>query len=226
MTDHPRPAAGPGQRFLVVVTLVAVIGAVALATAYVVLRHQDDSSGYVSRDLDGHRVVWGTPPDVSGAQVRPTGQRFVAPRLHLSVPLLSAELVGGLINPPSLTAAYWYREFGDPSRPHGRTSVVAMHSVRGGRGPGNAFIEPAPDGRPGRVRVERGDPLIVGGARYRVTRVLIEPKATTAGDARVWGDPTHRDRMVVITCLLDPDVPLVDEQNLVVVAALVSHGRR
>jgi hypothetical protein len=141
------------------------------------------------------------------------------PALDLSVPLLSAVVVDGQINPPTLTDAYWYREFGDPARPGSGTVVVAMHAVRGGRGPGNALAEPAEGGR-AEVLVSEGEQVRVGPARYRVSEVVVRSKDETRRDRRIWGtgDGAGPYDLAVITCLVDPGVPLAEQANLVVLA--------
>ena len=54
------------------------------------------------------------------------------------MPLLSAQITDGIINPPTMTDAFVYREYGDPGVPGSGLVVVAMHAVRSGEAPGNA----------------------------------------------------------------------------------------
>ncbi|WP_235734550.1 class F sortase [Nocardioides alcanivorans] len=210
-----------GSQALVVFVVVMLALAVGLGWAH--WRSGDDTGDrYVTTDLDGREVVWDQRPDPQGAAVRSTGERFRAPRQDLSVPLESAVTVNGVINPPALTAAYWYRDFGPPGGL--ATTVVAMHAVRGGRGPGNALLRLDETSGQAQVLVERGDLLIVGASRYRVTRTLVASKRETARDRRIWDDD-HEGRLVVVTCLLDPDVPLETQENLVVLARLQPAGQ-
>lgn len=194
------------RRGLVLVVVAALALGVALLAAFFLTR--DDVSGYTSRDLDGRTVEWDRRPDARGSAVRETGERFEVPEVDLSVPLLSAVVANDEINPPTLTDAYWYRDtasLGDSG-----TSVIALHAVRGGRGPGNAFVNPG--SRPATVLVEPGDLLIAGPARYRVTDTMIASKQEAADDPRIWGANTD-DTLVVITCLL------ADDRNVVIFAS-------
>ncbi|MER7604461.1 hypothetical protein [Nocardioides sp. NPDC127503] len=210
MTGGRRPVLS--TPVLVGLTVVALVAAVGFGVAYVVQRQTEAAGAYVSRDLDGNRVRWPAPPDVAGSEVRWTGERFRAPRQSLSVPLLDAEVTAGVINPPTLTDAYDYRDAGAPGTAGNR--VIAMHAVRDGRGPGNAFVDLGPGSLP-EALVRRGDVLVVGDERYRVTQTIIEPKQVAAKDPRIWQD---EHALVVITCLVDPRVPLEDQQNLVLLA--------
>lgn len=200
---------------LAVVTVLAFVLAGALGWLY--LHSGDDSDGYVSKDLDGNRVQWGTPPDVAGSDAQPTGRRFRMPGQGLDVPLQEASVTGAVVNPPDLTDAFLLRDYGDPKDPSSGLSVVAFHAVRDGRGPGNYLFDFADPADP--VLVHPGDPIRVGGQRYRVTDTTVESKRAAAGDPRIWGDQTDRgDELVVLTCLLRPGVPLEQQDNLVVFA--------
>lgn len=172
--------------------------------------------GPVTLDLDGRRVLWDAAPDVARARAEPTGGRFVAPRQRLSVPLLSASVVDDLIVPPTLTDAYVIRDYGRLDDRRSGLVVVAMHSVRGGRGPGNAFFEPGSGRTPS---VAAGDPLVVDGTAYEVTEVRVARRGTAATDPRLWDRWRERgDELAVVTCLLDPHVPMTRQDNLVVLA--------
>ncbi|HQR27399.1 MAG TPA: hypothetical protein PLP61_10210 [Nocardioides sp.] len=192
-----------GSRRRVGLAVLAVLAAVAAAVlTWAFLAARDQPEGYTSRDLDGNTVVWDRAPDVAGSRVRPTGLRFRAPVQGLSVPLESAVVTGGVINPPSLTSAFLMRDFGRPGVPRSGQVVVALHSVHDGRGPGNAFFDmTAPEGVDP-VLVSVGDPLLVGPARYRVTRTLVEAKSAAAADPRLWdGWASRRGSLLVLTCL-------------------------
>lgn len=202
-------------RVLAVLTLGSLLLASALGAAYLLLHDGDSSEGYASKDLSGQDVLWDQPPDLEGSAVRETGARFRAPRQDLSVPLMSAVINNNEINPPTLTAAYWYRDVGALDGPG--AAVVAMHAVRGGRGPGNAFVELGSQRDTSDVLISRGDPLHAGGWSYRVTRTMVTSKQATAADARIWGE-RGAHRLVVITCLLEPGVALEEQKNLVVFA--------
>lgn len=192
-----------GSRRRVGLTVLAVLAAVAaagLTWAFLVARDQPE--GYTSRDLDGNTVVWDRAPDVAGSRVRPTGLRFRAPVQGLSVPLESAVVTGGVINPPSLTSAFLMRDFGRPGVPRSGQVVVALHSVHDGRGPGNSFFDMDAPAGVDPVLVKVGDPLLVGPVRYLVTRTLVESKSAAAADPRLWADwSSRRGALLVVTCL-------------------------
>lgn len=204
------PRRGVGTVLVAVTTLAAAVACVGLLLAW---SRSGEPVGRVVRDLAGNAVALDAP-DREAARVRRTGERFEAPAQDLSVPLLSAVAVDGVINPPSLTEAFRYREYGDPGRPGSGTVVVAVHSVRGGAGPGNALVAPGAGGDGGpAVRVAVGDPLVVAGVTYRVTGTQVLAKAEVAADASIW---RGEDGLVVLTCFPDPAVPLAEQLNLVV----------
>ncbi|WP_175442307.1 hypothetical protein [Humibacillus sp. DSM 29435] len=205
------------------VTLVAAITSGLLLRAGLD-RNTSPPGAQVSRDLDGNRVVWQAAPELDRAKAKPTGGRFVASRQKLSVPLLAASVVDGVITPPTFTDAFVMRDYGQVGDPSTGLVVVTMHSVRGGRGPGNAFINPptdaADDASAGRhPLVFAGDPLTVDGVAYVVTGTAIETKGEAARDPRIWRDRKSRgDQLVVITCLLSPAVTMSSQDNLIVFA--------
>lgn len=169
-------------------------------------------------DLAGRQIPVDLPSDEQ-VSARDTGGVFEAPAQGLRVPLRSAVTVGGVINPPSLTDAYLYRDFGDPDDPASGTVVAAMHSVRGGNGPGNALADREGSVEAPSVRISPGDPVLLGAVRYVVTAVEIQARAATSDDARIWSEGSSD--LVVLTCLIDPRVPLADQPNLVVFAERV-----
>ncbi|NHB85627.1 hypothetical protein G7085_16320 [Tessaracoccus sp. HDW20] len=118
------------------------------------------------------------------------------------MPLRSAVVTGGTINPPTLTDAYWYRDFSDPADPSGDTVIVGLHSVRGGHGPGNAFADRVAGGDEPQIHIRPGDPILLEDASFVVTAVEVQGKQATAEDARIWADGAHD--LVVLTCLIDP----------------------
>ncbi|GAA2074166.1 class F sortase [Aeromicrobium tamlense] len=198
------------RRSLLLVMTAAFALALALGAAYFLMR--DDPSGYASQDLDGRTVEWDRRPDAEGSAVRETGERFEVASVDLSVPLLSAVVANGEINPPTLTDAFWYRETAELGGPG--TSVIALHAVRGGRGPGNALVDV--EGANPALRVHPGDLLDAGSVRYQVTGTMIASKQETAADPRIWGESDH-DALAVITC-----VP-TDDRNAVIFATAVGN---
>jgi hypothetical protein len=171
-------------------------------------------------------VVLDEEPDVAAADPAPLPQgddgvgRFQAPAQGLDVPLVAMNVVRGVINPPTLTDAFVVRGFGMPDEPGSGLVVVAMHAVRGGNAPGNAFFEMGATESP--VVVAAGDTLRVDGVDYTVTRTEVEAKGDVATSAEIWGDPQGRDgELVVITCLQRTGETGAAADNLVLFAQRV-----
>lgn len=198
------------RRVLGVVAVLALLGAATLA--WVALRSEpvcDDAL----RDLDGRCAVLDEAPDVAGADLRPTGGRFQAPEQDLDVPLVEMSLTGGTLNPPSLTDAFLVR--GDQSEGSGRARLVAMHAVRDGRAPGNAFFEPGVADPA--VLIGPGDPVVVDGMEFTVTKAEVLTKDEAAVSQEIWGDqPDAESRLVVVTCLQRAGTAGPAAENLVV----------
>lgn len=172
---------------------------------------------FVSRDLEGRRVVWDIPPDLEQARAVPSGGTFDAPEQGLSVPLVEVSLAGGVINPPTMLDAFRYREFGDPHDVGTGLVVVAMHAVRDGRAPGN-YLATAGSGVP-QFLVEPGDPLVVDGVAYTVTEIFVASKDDVAADERLWGEDAGRHHdLAVISCLQHSGVVGWAVENVVVLA--------
>lgn len=203
---------------LVLVTAVSGVVAVLLLLEY---RQSDQVTAegvFVSTDLAGNQVQWDVPPDVEGSAVQETGGYFAAPELGLSVPLMTAELAGGAINPPTMTDAFRYRDYGSPDEAGSGLVVVALHAVRDGQAPGNAFVELAEHGEP-TVVIGAGDVLEVDGHRYEVTDTDVVGKTDATRSTRIWGEQQERDgELVVITCLQRPGQVGNAVENVVVYA--------
>ncbi len=174
-------------------------------------------------DLDGNRVVLDDAPDVQAADPVPLPEgpggagRLVAPAQGLDVPLVAANVVDGVINPPTLTDAFLVRGFGRPGEPGSGLVVVAMHAVRGGSAPGNAFFDLRADASP--LTVADGDVVHVDGVAFTVTGSSVLSKQDTATSAEVWGDPAGRDgELVLVTCLQRSGATGSASENLVVFA--------
>lgn len=213
----PRRRSSAGHRVALLVALACLVGAGTLA--WLALRPVPD--GLV--DLAGNRVVLDDLPDVAAADPVPlaTGPegagRFVAPRQGLDVPLVAMSVVSGVINPPTLTDAFLVRGFGTPDEPGSGLVVVAMHAVRGGAAPGNAFLDVRPDATSPSVEV--GDVVHVDGVAYTVTGSQVIPKGVAATSPEIWGDPDGRDgELVLVTCLQRARETGSADDNLVVFA--------
>ncbi|MCA5895181.1 hypothetical protein LEP48_17775 [Isoptericola sp. NEAU-Y5] len=195
-----------------------VVAALTGAAGLTWLALGDDPGGHVLTDLDGHRVALDAVPDTRAADVRPTGGRFQAPSQGLDVPLVEMSVAGGVLNPPTLTEAFVVRDPDGETAEGVRPRVVALHAVRDGRAPGNAFFEhaaadPAPT-------VRAGDELVLDGVRYTVEGTDVRTKAEAAQSADIWAPrPDGADRLVIITCLQRAGRTGAAAENLVVHAA-------
>ncbi|USQ79101.1 hypothetical protein NF556_15975 [Ornithinimicrobium faecis] len=209
---------------LVLVTVAAAVFAVVLYTRYEDSDAATSEAGFVSEDLAGNTVEWDVAPDVEASAVEDTGGRFVAPDVDLSVPLLSAQIADGIINPPSMTDAFVYREYGDLSAPDSGLVVIALHAVRSGAAPGNSFVDIDGDGEP-QIRVKAGDPLEVDGHDYRVTDTEVLTKTAATQSTRLWEDWESRDgELVVVTCLQRPGQVGNSLENVVIYAERTSQA--
>ncbi|MFE6970450.1 hypothetical protein [Isoptericola sp. NPDC057653] len=214
-----RPTPGPRDRrpagavrradtraALVAVVLVCLAGASWLVRSAVV-----GDPGALT-DMDGRQVVLEHAPDATGAQAAPTGGHFVAPEQGLDVPLLAMTVTGQVVNPPSLVDAYLLRGYGSPTDPGSGLVVVAMHAVRDGHAPGNAFVDPDEGAQ---VSLDAGDPLVVDGVAYAVDGVEVLGKDRAAQS--LWDDAPARDgELLVLTCLQRPGTAGAAAENLVV----------
>lgn len=175
------------------------------------------SAEFVSEDLAGNTVQWDVAPDVEASAVEDTGGRFVAPSLDLSVPLLSAQIAHGIINPPSMTDAFVYREYGDPGAQDSGLVVIALHAVRSGQAPGNSFVDITGD--EATVLVQPGDLFEVDEHHYRVTGTEVLTKTAATQSSRLWDDWESRDgELVVVTCLQRPGQVGNSLENVIIYA--------
>ncbi len=196
----------------------SVVAAVCLAGAAVLVwLSQRPAPEDALVDLDGNPVVLEDPPDAQAADPVPTGGRFIAPAQDLDVPLSEMSVVDNVINPPTLTDAFLVRGFGSPHVPGTGLVVVAMHAVRGGNAPGNAFFDMGATASP--VTVAAGDPLEVDGVRYVVTGTQVLGKAAASTSDEIWADPAAREgELLVLTCLQRASETGSARDNLVVFA--------
>lgn len=189
---------GAFRAVMAVVALCCLVGAGVLL--WIGLNPAVTAGGAALLDLDGRPVVLDDVPDAAAADPVPTGGTFAAPRQGLEVPLVEMNVVRDVINPPTLTDAFLVRGFGSPREPGSGLVVVAMHAVRGGNAPGNAFFTMGATESP--LTVEVGDPLVVDGVEFAVTGSQVLGKDAAASSDAVWGRPAERDgELVVITCL-------------------------
>jgi len=154
-------------------------------------------------DMHGNHVQADTvaPPVASSSAVPVVGDgRFIAPSVGLNVPLGALNAVGGVIEPPGFTSAYWIRNEGVSLQDAAKGTVfVVMHSLRnGGVGPGNYLI----DVQRQTARIALGATIEVDGVTYRVTGTSAIRKPDIAYASAIWTNTP--DRLVVITCLQRP----------------------
>ncbi len=192
-----------------------IVAALGGAAGLVSLAWQDTSAGAALTDMDGRAVILDMTPDLAAADLRATGGRFQVPSLGLDVPLLEMTVADGVLNPPTLTDAFVIR---DPDRTPGhasRPTIVAMHAVRDGRAPGNAFFEPGAVNPS--VTVIPGHELRVDGVVYSIVDTEALPKADAARSPDIWGrHPDGDRRLVVVTCLQRQGGAGPASENLVV----------
>jgi len=207
---RPRRRAGAVARPL---GAVAALVAAAVLLGVALVPHGDADASL--RDLDGRSVVLDEAPEVVGADVSATGGRFVVPARGVDVPLLAMTVTRGVLNPPTLTDAFVLRDADRVTAAGTRPLVVAMHAVRDGRAPGNAFFESG--AREPAVLVAAGDELLVDGVRYLVERTEVLGKAEAARSAEIWGALADgADRLVVVTCLQRAATSGPAAENLVI----------
>ena len=175
---------------LVVAFMIAAIGGAVVVRS---LRSGLAASHSSVTDMDGNAVAMVrdslSPRDVDRMAVASTSLRFRVPSVGLDVPLEELSEVDGSIVPPGFTSAYLVRNRGvGPSAASSGTVYVVMHSVRGGRAPGNYLIN-----------VARRKATRVGGLAYVIDGSWTILKGSLASAHDVWHDVAGR--LVVITCL-------------------------
>lgn len=136
----------------------------------------------------------------------------------IDLPLLPLTPRRGVIDPPTLTAAYWIEPYGDPVAPAEQadnTLFVAAHSD----GSGENGFDPLLSPDHGRGAVDVGDVVEVqtprGTVSYTVERTQRYGKNELAGATEVW--EAHPGRLVLITCFQRADGRATTE-NFVVFA--------
>ena len=154
-------------------------------------------------DMRGNHVQSDTaaPPTASSSAVPSVGDgRFIVSSVGLDVPLGALNAVGGVIEPPGFTSAYWVRNEGVSVQDADEGTVfVVMHSLRnGGIGPGNYLIDV---GRQ-TAKIALGATIRVDGVAYEVTGTSAISKPDVAYASAVWDNTPNR--LVVITCLQRP----------------------
>ena len=161
-----------------------------------------DVFGSGPRDLRGLPVHFDpgalpTRSEVQQMHVTSTGGRLTVPAVGLNVPLDAMNAVGGKVDPPKFTAAYWIRNMGvSPAEADSGTVYVAMHSLRNGAvGPGNYLIDVGNQ----TARVHNGDKVGLDGVSYTVSGFEVIPKSEIGRRTDLWSRTPGQ--LVLITCL-------------------------
>jgi sortase (surface protein transpeptidase) len=141
------------------------------------------------------------PPEGASLPTPSSAVHVVIPELDLDLPVLPHTPRDGAIDPPTLTAAYWIRPYGEPVAVPANadnTIYLAAHST----GTGEYGFDPlmAPDG--GGSTLAAGDAIEVttpdGTAAYTVDHTQRYAKGELPDATEVWEDVPGR--LVLITC--------------------------
>ena len=201
---------------LVVVACVVAIGVFGGASVLALRPGDSDPSAtsLSAPDLDGRLIAFDVPP-APGTIVTPASGRLTIPTVGLDVPLGGVNIVAGAVTPPGFDAAYVVSGVGQqPESGSAGTVFVVMHSVVGGRAPGNLLVDDT-----GKLLIDAGAIIVVDGHRYRLESSSTVAKPDLARDAALWSD--QPGRLVLITCLQKADRS-PSEANLVLEAVLLS----
>ncbi|MGY1749937.1 class F sortase [Modestobacter sp. SYSU DS0511] len=121
--------------------------------------------------------------------------------LDLDLPVLPLTPRGGVINPPTLTAAYWIEPYGDPvgsAEQADNTLYLAAHST----GTGDYGFDPLMESGGGGSTLGPGDVVEVstptGQVSYTVQRTQRYAKGELPAATEVW--EASPGRLVLITC--------------------------
>ncbi|MGY1729035.1 class F sortase [Geodermatophilus sp. SYSU D01062] len=199
----------PGRRTAAIAAVAAlgIAGGTLLATGLT-----DDGRAAVATGSADPVATAGVPvPEPAQPTLPPAGTTLPTPSsdVHVSVPALGLDLPvlpltprDGVINPPTLTAAYWIEPYGDPvgaAAEADNTLYIAAHATGTGRYGFDALVDAEAAGEglvPGDV-VEVSTPG--GTVDYTVERTERYGKDELVGAADVWeADP---GRLVLVTCL-------------------------
>lgn len=206
----------PRTRLLTRLALVAV-AVVLVAAGVAMLRSSDDAS---ELDMEGNPVALAPGAAPSADQLErmdaqpDVGLRFQVPAVDLDVPLGASDMVDNTINPPGFTSAYQIRNLGVPVDEAATGTVfVAMHSLRGGVGPGNHLINVAAQ----QSKLDPGTEVAIGDRSWIVTGDLTVSKFDLGEQEHLFNNTAGR--LVIITCQQRRD-GTATTQNLVITAQL------
>ncbi|WP_233498816.1 class F sortase [Blastococcus sp. TF02A-26] len=126
---------------------------------------------------------------------------MTVPELDVDLPVLPHTPRGGVINPPTLTAAYWIQPYGEPvgtPEQADNTLYLAAHST----GTGEYGFDPLMETDGGGSTLGPGDVIEVstpqGTVRYTVERSQRYAKGELDDATEVW--EVAPGRLILITC--------------------------
>jgi len=144
------------------------------------------------------------------------GAGFEIPSVYLHVPLGSVNDVGGKMNPPNYTSAFWIRNRGvGLDKAETGTVYIVAHSAHGGKAPGN-YVQ---DKEKSTVMV--GDRINVNDRAYTVEQTEIIPIKELGTHTEIWDDVVP-GRLVFVTCIQNTVSNNPTDNNLVIIGKLVS----
>jgi hypothetical protein len=159
-----------------------------------------------------------TSPTPTPLRTPSSDKRVRVDAVGIDLPLLPLTPRKSVIDPPTLTAAYWIKPYGEPVASADQaqnTLYIAAHSDGSGKNGFDPLL--APDHRAGAIAA--GDVVEVetpqGTVRYTVERTQRYGKNQLAGADEVW--EAHPGRLVLITCFQRTDGRATTE-NFVVFA--------
>ncbi|MGY1740132.1 MULTISPECIES: class F sortase [unclassified Blastococcus] len=155
-------------------------------------------------------------PPADGEPPPSSAVHLTVPAVGLDLPVLPLTPHGGVIDPPTLTAAYWIEPYGRPGGDAADTVYLAAHSTDAGRYGFDPLLAGDADGS----ALDPGDVVRVDGpagtVEYTVERSARYDRDELPGAADVWA--AVPGRLVLITCV-EPGDGRAATENLVVFAA-------
>jgi len=214
MTDT---ANGRGRRWGLLTAAAGVLATFAFVVTGITHPGLGADQSARAHDLAGNVVI---PEESDFSDVVPVPAEvgeLVIPRTGLRVEIAALRETDHVINPPGFDKAYWVQNRGvGVAQASAGTVFIAMHSLRdGGVGPGNYLI----DVEHRRSKLQVGDEVFVGSAKYRVKATDAIEKNRLAQAESVWDETPGK--LVLVTCMQRPEGG-ASLQNMVIEAQLQS----
>ena len=222
--DKPEKKKRKGLIWFILAALLIIIAIVLFVTSCLVRSVDPNPNGYPT-DMENNIIVPEDPaimdPEFQKAadaigDVYQGG--FVIDSVGLNVPLGEVNSVEGVLNPPGFDRAYVVRNMGvlPPDATEG-TVYVVLHTIVGGRGPGNYLIDPPKQ----TTTLREGDLIKVGNLTYKFTGFRLIPRDQLSAHPDLW--TSEPNRLIIITCMLHPDINInTITDNMVIFGELVS----